>query len=354
MKDQSKYQSQIDNGSWVLDYHKLAASGYGFILLITERGAKGKTFNSKEYMRDKYLEDGTKSIWLMNTQVQIDKDKSKFLHNNRQINPEKWEGCTVKGNGVVDNETGEMFIQFVALRGAEKLKGSRDSSFKIVVYDEFNVGLDSFRGQQTTLFSSLLNTLTDIQDVKSGNKLQVFIHGNNKTLTTPLLVDMKIFEIKGEETYFEKDGVKTVFIYTPKIDKSVVKEHNKNNWVFMLDEMTGMDEHNYFNENLYDNMLSIAPNYDYHRMRLIANYKMDGNFFRMYANPEATFFYFRKAEKGEIDDKKDEIVVGKKDQMEATYRVSPRLRGAVLNLLMKDQILFDSMYSKSVVLDLVK
>lgn len=104
-------------------------------------------------------------------------------------------------------------------------------------------------------------TLYDPVNIKDNNFKKLIILGNFKSLNNPILLDMGITKIEDEITsIYNKDGSPLIRILCPQIkdeERKSIARDNKSNWTYQLMEQMGQTEHQFFNENLYDELNNV-------------------------------------------------------------------------------------------------
>ena len=273
-------------GQFVFNYDKIQKLNFPLYLLISMRGDNGKTFGAKEFAREHFEKTGEKSKWLLNTAVQVEEEKFKWLEKNQNAYPKKWKDYFREGTRIYKKVGGKKieFLEMVALSAAEKKKGSREN-IAYVFYDEFNVGVERIGVRQTTLFNNLLATYKPY-DTKI-NTLRVFIFGNNKSLNSNLLIDLKIWELKSDFIQVNgPSGKKLMLILSPVMPENYIIKRTEHDWLYDLATMTGEADHIYRNKNLYNEMAGIMDFDNYlmkdHGAEPLANYKISGRLYVMF------------------------------------------------------------------------
>lgn len=245
------------NNHEVFDYDEIWNDDAFIFVVISERGAKGKSTQAKYLMKKIWEEQKLRSMWLMNTNILIKKEKKSHLSKPKKYLDNFTGNEVIKGDFVYEdsgNDT-EWYSKFTSLSTAENEKGSRDD-FGLLVFDEFNVGDRNIKNSQVKLMSSLIGTLDDpVNDDASLKK--IIIHGNNKTLNSELLIKMGITHIDNELTTITRNGKPYLRILYPiftKTEREAIKERNKHNNSFLFQELIGEEKHVYYNDNAYDDI----------------------------------------------------------------------------------------------------
>lgn len=250
----------------LFDYTKIWEDEALFYLVISERGRKAKSTQAKylaKWIWDNYQ---SKTIWVMNSEKLIEKEKRSHLKKPKQFHKDIFsDNVQVMGDNVywdtADKENG-WYQKFASLSTAENEKGSRDD-YELLVLDEFNVGDRQIKAHKTELLSSLIATMDDPINSNNPNSKRlrkIIMHGNNKSLNDDFLINMGIFAIKDEVTDIKINGKVIGRILCPlptEEEKKVFEENNKNNDIFMFQKMIGKADHVYFNENLFDEINNV-------------------------------------------------------------------------------------------------
>lgn len=269
----SDFEQTLKNGKKVFDFNKIAEKGFLMNVLITERGARGKTFNAKEFIREQYLKHQARSLWIMNTEGLLTKQISDFTKDFFKPSVTKmlpkssltfWDNITM--TGAVSNNLARMdykdneVLKFLMINHAELMKGAR-VGYRYFFWDEFNVKANVIR-KPIDLFDSLLHSLEDLVSLHGGQQeLQGFIFGNNKSLNNPILTHMGITHLEHEISEIrDQYGKPLVLIIAPQIQGVQIKqleEDNKNNSIYQFSKLIGTAEHSYYNQSLHDEVNNV-------------------------------------------------------------------------------------------------
>lgn len=259
------FLKELDNGKEVFDFIKwYEKTKFPICLNISERGGKGKTFNSKDLIRyiyekykdTDYFSKNPVSIWLRNLVRDTKIEKHKYLDELPNWYSDKELKFKGSAETVLDLLVDEKPItRFISLNTGESQKGTRLIP-KLIVWDEFNVGIKDV-SEPIEQFDSILHTTEDIvNNYGKEDDSRLLIFGNNKTLNHPLLIEMGITHISNEVTEIYDDlGNPFMLILMPlwsDEDKEKFERDNNKNWRFQFSKKIGTVNHSYFNENLYD------------------------------------------------------------------------------------------------------
>ncbi len=345
-----RFRHKLDERNWILDMQNLSDEGFFFNFVLSERGAIGKTFGAKEFILKKFIEEGHKSIWVVNTETILLKEKSRFIMNNKQVFPEKWKDVNMVGNKVYYKK--ECFLTLVALSTAEHNKGSRDNDIRYMVYDEFNVGLSKINKRQYDLLDNLCNTYSNVME--DTLKLQVFIFGNNKSMVVPIFHSLKIKTLKSElQQKLNNFGLKLYQIYVPIVNKKLAEIKYKNNALFQLGKIAGTTQHSFLNESLYDVDYGVVgrfkdiDNSDWIYMNTIF---IENSYMELWKDTYGKFYFYSLRERQlEYGRNGDVIIVGKAKDLQAGYKYNPELKKVLIELSPTGRILYDTIITKSIV-----
>lgn len=269
----------LKNKKKVFDYAKIEEAGFPIVIMITQRGALGKTFNVKDHIRNMYQKKGDRAIWLMNTKILLEKQKSDFHEDifkpsiQPLLDPQiPWFWRSTEWGGKIDSNTCRLyhkddkgklspFIDLLALSSSESMKGAR-VGYKRIVYEEFNVKINQVSKPEDQ-FNSLLNSMEDVVvNHQKKQDLKIYIFGNSKTLNNPIINKMGIRVLEHEISELRDDyGNPLVLVIAPQLDdkqRQEVEEDNKNNWIYQLQKQSGYHKHSYFNVSLYDDLNRIV------------------------------------------------------------------------------------------------
>lgn len=337
----------------IFDYDKIYEDDAPVWLVISERGAKGKSTQAKRLARKIWETKKLRSMWIMNTEKLLEKEYTSHLTKPKQYLTDIFTGKERVAGGRVfaDDNANSWYTRFASLSGAENEKGSRDD-YGVLFYDEFNVGTRNIQNAQTDLISSLIATLHDPVN-KSKNQLTKFIiHGNFKSLNNDFLMSMGVFKIEGEvTTLYMPNGKPLMRILAPEFteqQKQEFEKNNENDWVFQFQKKLGKANHVYFNENLHDEIMSVS------------RHKADGleskSTYYIYSNTKyyrlrnyGSFFYVDLIEKDDIHPKAQLFSISSQEFREGTvYNLN--LKRNMKKVLGKTNLWFDSSYTRENIL----
>ena len=244
----------------IFDYKKFWEDDGLIYVVISERGLKAKSTQAKYLAKWIYDQYRSKTMWAMNTEELIKKEKKSHLTKPFQFHDDIFDPATMSVAGdFVYADKAHWYTKFVSISTAENEKGSRDD-YELLVYDEFNIADRNMRNDKTRLISSLLATMDDPinRNKKGGKKLRkIIIHANFKSLNDDFLINLGITKIEDEVTDIMSKDNKTLLgrILVPTYDEKDKQDFinkNKNNVLFQLQDKLGQSDHIYFNENLFD------------------------------------------------------------------------------------------------------
>lgn len=355
MLKKSKYTVEdflqtLSNGKKVLDFSKIKATGFPIRLIMTERGAKGKTLNAKEDLRKDFQKDGSVGIWLTNTEIMSEKQKADFFEDlnkpfvrNELPDIEFWDNCKIKGslkkNRCYVYYKDQKFIKIQPLSMAEDLKGAR-LKWSSIKWEEFNVNFNRVLDAVNRLDSLLHSTEDLVSNHGEKQTLMLDIFGNNKSLNNKIIYAMGVTHIENEVTeVFDDNGKKLMLIISPRFtpeQKQEIEEQNKDNWIYQLSKKLGTANHSYFNESLYDDVNNV---FQYTKTQESAN---------KYLLPQMTIHHrkqYYNIYKIKIGDRKNKyhiVSVDKKDIFSkaiAVFNKRDMIENAVLNSKYKTALL---------------
>lgn len=275
MQKKSKYKASdfyqtLSNGNQVFDFEKFEKTPFNMVFIISERGARGKTLNAKEYARKKWESDKRPSIFMYNTIPLITKamedfkeDLQKpFVKNELGEHAIKfWEETKIIGdpekNLAKVTSDGKQFIKLLSTNHAELMKGAR-LNWKAIFWDEFNVNYHTIRDAISKV-TSLLHSSEDVV-ANSKQDLMFFVFGNNKSLDVDFMYKLGVTHLEHEVTEIWSDDEipqPIMLIVSPQyndVQRQEIAEKNKNNFIFNITKQLGEHAHAYFNESLYDDI----------------------------------------------------------------------------------------------------
>lgn len=349
------WEDKDDNGNNILIY-----------IIISERGMKAKSTQGKVLAKNIWDKSKSKTMWMMNTEVLISKEKKSHL-----VKPKKYhsdifnENIFIKGNEIyerksdveieehkdeADFKSEEWYTKFTQLSTAENEKGSRDD-YELLIWDEFNVGDRNIRSVKTDLISSLLATLDDpinSNAINSKRLRKIIIHGNNKTLNDDFMVNLGIYSIKDEVTDIKVGDRLIGRILCPMTsskEKRIFEDQNKDNEIFLLQKALGKVEHVYYNESLFDDVNNVNRHMLLRNVLDIYHIKIKSNYYecRVIEDEEkGTILYIIPLEKRNVS--KDVVFALSKDSVEEGITLNTNIKRNMLKHLGSDLIYFHSAF----------
>ncbi len=295
-----KYYQKINihgRNKYVLDFNALRENDNHISIILSERGLQGKTYNAKEHILERWEQFGEKGLWIVNSSTQLQNMAKRFLANHIDNN-EKWKEYKITGRGVQDNKTGEIMIYFAALSLFHNYKGGRDAKVKTVIYDEFNENCQLIWKIQVMAFESLLQTFTDPHE--DNNSTQIFLLANSKSMAVPILHDLGIKKIEGEETLMRYNSLK-VWIYLP-VKSEIEMERIRKKWQYDLSKLFQLADASYQNIANFDNFDGVIeePEHSFiHLYNMVVGY----SYFEVYYSPEYQQMYIQDVDKLQEDGK---------------------------------------------------
>lgn len=329
-----------------INFEALDKTGFPIVVIISERGYRGKTFGLKEYMLKQHKEKGYVSRWVMNTQSQLDRSWPEFLTNHILHNPANWDGV-IKGKETLELN-GKVFLKSVPLTGASREKGSRSSLIRHIGYDEFNEETRYVKGKQNSKLLGLLATYKNFIDPLTQPKL--WILGNYTTLFSEIFMKWGIFSIDSEvtEIYDEKTKGKRMLIIVPDSDTNEVEKRaeDEDDTLYWLAKRSGESEHIYMNKSVLDDVNGIIKlEEDVVRcMTFIARYYINGEFFDMFINRKNNYYFCRAKEWLNVPDA--QILTLRKEDIKHTYAHRPDAKITFISAFSKGIIYFGDIASK--------
>lgn len=341
--DYTKIWDDTDNGKNVL-----------FYLIISERGRKAKSTQAKYLMKKIWDEEHIKSIWAMNTEKLIDKEKKSHLNKPKQFHKDLFhDNVKVIGDNVYDDPSDKengWYAKFTQISTAENEKGSRDD-YGLLLLDEFNVGDRNIKNIKTDLLSSLIATMDDPINTNNPNSIRlkkIIIHGNNKSLNDDFLINLGIYSIDKELTDLKIGDRVIGRILCPKMsesDKKLFEEQNNDNEIYLFQKLLGKADHVYYNENLFDEVNNV--NHYMLALETISRYQFKiGNLYfegRIINSKDlGTILYVIPITTKEID--KDKVFAMNKDSVKEGITLNTNIKKNLLKYLSADQIYFHSAF----------
>lgn len=367
-KNINEFYQQIDvnnNGNIIkhdiFDYRKIWEDvdehGNNILLyvIISERGRKTKTTQGKVLSKWLWTKLRIKTMWGMNSEKIISKEKKSHLTKPKIHYPELFTGDEyVEGNFVYEKPKGDWYQKFVPLSLAEQEKGSR-SPYGLFVVDEYNVGDRQIKGSKVDLFSSLIATMDD--PINSNNpdevKLKkIILHANNKSLNDPFLISLGIYSIKEEVTDIKVGNRVIGRVLAPipsESDRALFEEQNKDNAIYLLQKKLGKADHVYFNDNAFDDlnyvnqwMVAIKP-VEINKQPIVYNVKIKNLYYQLRTIDTEKFG--RVIYMINLPSKPEGIcfVFNKKDIIENTV-FNPNMKKSMFKQLANEKVFFFSAY----------
>ncbi len=346
-----RFLKKIDDINQVLDFQNVIKEGFFINFIISQRGAIGKTFGAKEFALDEFIKYGKKTVWVVNTGEQIKKEKTRFLKNNKQVFPDKWDDVEMEGDNVFYK--GKEFIRLIALSGAEKEKGARDNQISYIIYDEFNVCLQMINTKQYDLLDNLFNTFSNVMEQKT--TLKCFIFGNNKTVAVPIFNTLKIKTLIPElQQKITDDGLKLFQVYHPTVNVKVANKRYKNNPIYRLGMITGNAYHSFLNENLYDIDFAVVgeitdENLIENKWKFITTIVVEKNYFELWKRNRIFYFQGLETKKMKYGRYESQIICGRKQDLEPLYFYNSDLKNILIEKFKNEEVGFDSIITKTLI-----
>lgn len=256
------YYQTLKNGLKVLDFKKIAALNHRINIILSERGAQGKTFNIKEYILERWLKYKEKAVWVVNSQNQVLTGKVRFLTNNLKHN-KAWANFGVDEHGVYfydrkDNSHRKIgrtyIIYFTAIVNAAKQKTSRDDAVTTFVYDEFNEEIAHVWHVQCNNFDSIVHSYQVPQ--APNEKTKIFIFGNQKGVAIPILKRFGFLKLEGEESVKKLGSNLTSWLYVPVKHEQEIKRLQKY-WLFQMSTALDTMEQSFLNKSIDENVKGV-------------------------------------------------------------------------------------------------
>lgn len=166
---------------------------YSTYIFITPRNI-GKTYSGMKLVHDVYKTTGEYTVWMRSTEVELREVIRDFNETKYDFWPENW---TLTGNSVIDNETGNLVLKFIALSTAHNFASLKGVNCFGIIYDEFL--------PRTSRTQPSYNALTDfIKTLERDKLLTVILMGNATTLNSEILNHMDIWTDINQQTNLEK------------------------------------------------------------------------------------------------------------------------------------------------------
>lgn len=326
-----------------MDIFKIADENIFLNIIITGRGY-GKDFGAKELIKYKWEKFKEKSIWLFNSFEIVKVDIPKFIANNVAADPKSWKDYEMRKDGLYCKKT-DTLICLVTSLYKQEFKGSRDSSYKYIFYNEFNEYLTRYRERQHLEFDKLLHSLRDRADDKSGLK-QIFMFANNVSIDVPILFNMGILYLEKQSTIiYKKNGEALCWVLAPKkmLKDATVDEAGDN--FFELSNLFGTAEHVYSNEAIWDNMNGVEKEIDLTFWIPFYNYKIKEMYFLLYNNGDK---YFLKHITKPNANQQTFTMNSKQTDIQIIF--NNNAKAAFLYLMENSKITFDSLTTKKLLI----
>lgn len=266
-------KQRVKKNATVFDFDKIFNSEFGIVIVISERGAKGKTYNVKDSALREFIKNPNKEpyLWIRNTQAQLDVELGKFLDEPEPYKAMEMTGSSAKNNVWINyldeyettDKEGNLvkkfdmlpFIRFMSFNSAEKEKGTR-VIYKRIIYDEFNVDTNKV-SEIEQKFSSLIGSTENQVTFIDGNidDSQLIMFGNYKSLNHPLLHGLGLTYVNAPVTKIYAGKLPYMLVLLPQDSESLIeaKKHaQRNNWRSIARLQLGTFESDMLNESLYD------------------------------------------------------------------------------------------------------
>lgn len=345
----------------IFDYQKIwEDKDVLFYLIISERGLKGKSTGAKWLAKHIWDNYKSKSMWVMNTRILIQKEKKSHLAKPKQIFKE-FENVKIEGDFLKDDK--DWFMKFTSLSTAENEKGSRDD-YELLIFDEFNVGDSQIKKKKLDLLSSLIATLTDDVNPNAKSIKKIIMHGNNKSMNDEFLIRMGIYSINNDITDIKNSDGKIIGrIFAPitnQQERITMNKRMKDNNAYQFQKLIGREEHVYFNSSLYDELNNIKP--DYKDLTVYEHYylRIQDYYFRIRKQHGSSKWKHYITYVESITNKKIKILKDteniiiycmSKRSLKEDIILNPNLKINLINELVHNNLWFENSYSREVILD---
>lgn len=177
----SLYDTNGDHGFYTL--RKILSYNLPINIIIGARGY-GKTFSVKKYCLNKFLYNGSKIVWVRDTEdakkVLCDNDGKKFFEDVPLMNLQKFtDGSIKRGEIIVNNKNMGSVLPASTF---QRYKGNSFQEAKIIVYDEFIREIGRF--SKNTVWETI-NTFNTI--LRTRDSCKIFMTANALDAGDPFL-----------------------------------------------------------------------------------------------------------------------------------------------------------------------
>lgn len=197
--------------------HKLFSHNAFLNIVMSGRGT-GKSFEGKNLIIKNFLKDGSQSVYIRRTKVELDSVKKTYWNDIRNFYPNlEFE---VKGDiGYID---GSEVVHFIPLSTSPNLKSASYPNVTLMLFDEYILTQTSFN----RYLKNEMNLLFDLIETvfRSREKHKILLMANSVSYVNPLFSFFNIEPIHGERFSKYNDGLVCIEIFeSPKFLEDKMK-----------------------------------------------------------------------------------------------------------------------------------
>ncbi|MGM9834812.1 MAG: phage DNA encapsidation protein [Bacilli bacterium] len=189
------------NPNRLLSYNALMS------IVLSPRG-NGKSYSAKEKIIKNFLKDGSQSVYVRRTKVEIDEVKNTYWKDIKDKYPE--HDFKVEGDiGFIDNKE---VVYFIALSTSSNKKSASYPFVTLIVFDEYIITKTSYNRylkNEVTLLLDLYETIA-----RQRENVRLLIMGNAVSIVNPLFTFFDIVPNFNKRFQIYKDGLICLELFT--------------------------------------------------------------------------------------------------------------------------------------------
>lgn len=235
----------------VLDLDAILKENAQINIILSERGAQGKTTTMFQFIKAKWDKHDYKSILIFNVETMFKFGLAKMISFNKIIYPDDWDGVKCTMDGLID-KNGEKFCYFLPLSKYHNFKvGTRDPSIRYIFWDEIGEATRTVKTKMANSFDSILHS--------TNPNVRCFLFGNRATISVNIINSYGFNSITKELEFNYIDNLKVLFYVPTKTEKEKRKLQTSKNWIFSHSKAVGTYDMSVMNSADFDNYENVVP-----------------------------------------------------------------------------------------------
>lgn len=182
-----------------------------FINFVMSPRGNGKSYSAKEKIIKNYLKDGSQSVYVRRTKVEIDEIKDTYWNDIQESYP----NLEFKVEGDIGYINNDIVVYFIPLSTSTNKKSASYPKVKLIVFDEYIITKTTYNRylkNEMTLLLDLIETIA-----RSRTDVKVFILANNVSNVNPFFSFFDIVPKEGQRFTKYKDGLICLESFTSKV-----------------------------------------------------------------------------------------------------------------------------------------